>query len=152
MSEPHGMLARAVERLHGHPDEALGVMRQRRWLPRKLVPAGRAWRLGVLLLDRDGRLYETGAVTRAVEPQRGVASKSPDAELRREDRRAAVRGRFAEGETVNFGFAPIDLSALPSGPLSVVDDVVMVRWNARGEVRPLEGYLDERIGLLLEGD
>ena len=58
----------------GTPDEALGELRTSRFRAARFVPTGRAWRLGVLLLDRDGTLYETGNVTRAVEPLRGVAN------------------------------------------------------------------------------
>jgi hypothetical protein len=128
----------------GVADEALATVRTRRFLPRTMVPAGRAWRLGVLLLDREGRLYETGSVTRAIVPLRGVANKSAEAEARRDDRRAAARGRFAEGEVVNFGFRPAD------EVVKVVDGVAVVRWNA-DSYRPLEQYLAERVALLIEG-
>ena len=53
--------------------------------PAVIMPAGRAWRLGVLLIDRDGRLYATGEVTRAIDPKRGVADHSLIADARRED-------------------------------------------------------------------
>lgn len=113
----------------GVHDEALGTLvPARRFRGEVLKPAGRAWRLGALLLDRDGQLYATGEVTRAIEPLRGVANKSPDAEARREKRRAAVRGRFAEGEVVNFGYRPIDPP----------DDVNGV---------PLAAYLADRVAL-----
>jgi hypothetical protein len=135
------------------PDEALGRLREHRRFAlnrtRVLEPVGRAWRLGVLLLVRDGSLYATGTVTRAIEPPLGTANKSPEAEERREDRRAAVRGRFAEGEVVNFGFSAVDLDALTE-PLAVVDGTVMVRWSPSG-LAPLESYLAERLALLLEG-
>lgn len=151
MPELSNLLRRTVEELQsrGIPDEALAVSKTSRFRLRRLVPAGRAWRLGVLLIDRDAVLYATGTVTRAVEPLRGVANKSPDAEARREDRRAAVRGRFAAGETVNFDFEPIDLGALGAGtaPLSIRDGAVFVRWNDQA-TRPLEEYLAEWLGLL----
>jgi hypothetical protein len=103
-------IAEAVAALEaaGVHDEALGTLvPARRFRGETLRPAGRAWRLGALLLAADGTLYSTGEVTRAIEPLRGVANKSPDAEARREKRRAAVRGRFAEGEVVNFAFESI---------------------------------------------
>jgi hypothetical protein len=148
MSELAALLRRTVEQLEtSHaPDEALAVERLSRWRGRRLVPIGRAWRLGVLLIDRDARLYATGQVTRAIEPLRGVANKSPDAEVRREHRRAAARGRFPEGETVNFDYRAIDLEA-PDEPLVIEAGTVMVRWNGTA-TRTLEGYLAERVDLL----
>ena len=143
------MLARVVLELDESavPDEALATLKRSRFGPLKLVKAGRAWRLGVILLGRDGTLYASGEATRAVEPQRGVANKSAEAEERRELRRAAVRGRFATGEVVNFGFAAID-SEDQGGPVTVVDGIPMVRWNPTANPRPLEGYLAERLALL----
>ena len=150
---PHGqtgpvdlaeLLQRTVRELQdaGIPDEALGILKNRRLSAPKFTPAGRAWRLGVLLLDHDARLYRIGAITRAVEPPRGVANKSAEAEERRELRRAAVRGKFAEGEVVNYGYEPFEPP--------VVDGVPMVPWNASGALRPLEDYLAERISLARE--
>ena len=144
------LIARTVASLEENeaPDEALAVLKPARGLFReRLVPTGRAWRLGVLLIDRDGRLYSTGTVTRAIEPLRGVTNRSAQAEARRDDRRAAVRGRFPEGEVVNFGHTPIDLDTAP-GPLSVVDGVVLVRWSATGAPRPLADYLADRLAVL----
>ena len=109
----------------GAPDEALARFRQPgglrgllgpRLIPRRLISTGRAWRLGVLLIDASGRLYSTGEVTRAIEPLRGVANKSPDAELRRDNRRLAVRSGFAIGEVVNFGYELVEFGA--SGALA----------------------------------
>jgi hypothetical protein len=115
----------------GVHDEALGTLVPARRLRGEVIrPAGRAWRLGALLLARDGTLYETGRVTRAIDPLRGQANKSPDAEARRDKQRAAVRGRFAPGETVNFGYRQID------APESV------------GGV-PLGDYLAERVALAI---
>lgn len=139
----------------GAPDEALGELREGRGIGRmraqpKLVPVGRAWRLGVVLLDRAGRLYATGEITRAIEPQVAVTNRSAAAELKREYRRAAVRGPFATGETINHEFEPIDLSAdalrAGSGPLSVDGEELLVRLTSGSRV-PLERYLADRVGL-----
>jgi hypothetical protein len=156
------LLAHTIEVLdtRGIPDEALGVMRPAHRIlglmrPAVIVPAGRAWRLGVLLIDRSGALYATGMVTRAITPNRGVADHSLIADARREDQRAAVRGSFAEGEVVNFGYSPIALDEeslrVGAGPLSMNATTVMVKWDTSGAGRgsaPLETYLAERIGLL----
>jgi hypothetical protein len=158
----HELRAHTIEMLEtrGISDEALGVMRPAHRIlglmrPAVIVPAGRAWRLGVLLIDRSGRLYSTGMVTRAITPKRGVADHSLIADARREDQRAAVRGSFAEGEVVNFGYSPIPLDEASlragAGPLSMDGTTVTVRWDTSGAGRgsaPLETYLAERIALL----
>ena len=157
-SQLGGMLAATVAELErvGAADEALGVLQEGRGIGRlrgqpKLVPVGRAWRLGVVLLDRSGALFATGEITRAIEPQVAVTNRSAAAELKREYRRAAVRGPFPAGETINHEFAPIDLgeSALGtgSGPLSLGDDgTVLVRLPSGSRV-PLDTYLADRVAL-----
>lgn len=155
------LLGQTVETLRcaGVEDEALGVMKRARGLAAlsgasRLVPVGRAWRLGVLLLDGEARLYSTGDVTRAIEPLRAVTNRSAQAEARREDRRAAARGRFTEGEVVNFGHELLaidpDSLAIGDGPVSLIDGVIVVRWNGTA-VRPLTDYLADRSRLLVEG-
>lgn len=117
-----------------------------------MVPLGRVWRLGVLLLGRDATLYATGMTTRALEPGRpGYQSQS--AELRREYRAAAFRGPFAPGETVNFDARLIDLSpaalASAGGPLVLDGERPLVRWAAAGAAAvPLDVYLADRVALL----
>ncbi|KPG78587.1 hypothetical protein AEQ27_14485 [Frigoribacterium sp. RIT-PI-h] len=116
-----------------------------------LEPAGRAWRLGVLLLGTDGRVFETGRITRAVTPTRSQ-HLSAQVEQRKAERRAAVRGQFAEGEVVTYAYEPVDLStgALQAGEqrLPVRDGRALVRWGAAaGEVRDLAAYLAGRAGL-----
>ena len=156
------LLARTIEELQARDirDEALGVMKPAHRIlglarPAVIVPAGRAWRLGVLLIDREGRLYSTGTVTRAVTPKRGVADHSLAADAHREVQRAAVRGSFADGEVVNFGYSPIPIDEVNLragvGPLSMSGTTVTVRWDTSGAGRgsaPLETYLAERISLL----
>jgi hypothetical protein len=146
------------------PSEALAILHKGRGIGALrtapyMVRVGQAWRLGVVLLDAEGRLYATGEVTRAVEPKLAVTNRSPAADRRREFRRAAVRGKFADGETINHGFTPLTLDALtleaarlaglapatPAGshavephaagphvigPLSLSGDTVMVAWGS----------------------
>ncbi|WP_210481634.1 hypothetical protein [Naasia sp. SYSU D00948] len=144
---------------YGARDEALARLETRRGflgLGRRtvLAPAGRAWRLGVLLLDRDGRLYAGGAVTRAVEP-RHPNYQSVSGEERREMRRLALES-FPPGEVVNYGADELALDEESllhgSGPLRLVEGEVRVQW-ARGQgLVPLERYLEERCRLLVQHD
>lgn len=151
------LLDAARERLRAAPREALGeLVEPRRILgvPRasRIVRRGEAWHLGVLLLADDAVLA-TGDIVRArQEARRGYTAESQ--RRRAELAAAARRGGFAEGETVHIGWRMLDAVAVDrgeaSGPLALVDDVVSVRWSAAGGFMPLERYLDERIGLLLE--
>ena len=152
-----GLLDTARERLRAAPREALGeLVEPRRILGLARAPRierrGEAWHLGVLLLTDDAVLA-TGDIVRArQEARRGYTAESQrrGAELAA----AARRGGLAEGETVHIGWRMLDADAVDrgeaSGPLSSVDGVVSVRWSAAGGFLPLERYLDERVGLLLE--
>jgi len=129
----------------GVADEALAQIKPQRrlgpiTLPLSFAPAGRAWRLGEVLLDRDARLYATGSVTRAITPKDFAANKSPAEETRRELQRAAVRGKFRQGETLNFGFTPLTVG---DGILTESDGELLLRL-AHAEVS-LESYLADRI-------
>jgi hypothetical protein len=134
-------------------DEALATVKASRRLllvqtSASMQPAGRAWRLGVLLLGRDGEVWATGRITRATEPKK-EQGLSASVEERRDARRAASK-RFTEGEVVNFGHVrlPLDAESLRGGaadPLLLRDGVLHVRWG-RGpdEVRELRAYLADR--------
>jgi hypothetical protein len=158
VTSPGDLVTAARRRLEeaDAPLEALGEHapqgRVIRRAPR-IRPVGSAWRLGVLLMTPDGDLLEVGDVVRAAtEARRGYAAES--ARARAVERGAAVRGGFREGETVHVGWRRIDLDAVDrgeaSGPLEVVDGVVMVRWAPAGGLVPLEVYLPDRIALLLD--
>ncbi|NYF10400.1 hypothetical protein HDC94_001556 [Leifsonia sp. AK011] len=139
------LVADAAARLDaaGVPDEALAELRPERRLgpltrPAKFVPVGRAWRLGDLLVTRDGELLATGSVVRAVVPKDFSANKSPAEEHRRNLQRAAARGPFATGESVNYDFRP----AL--GHTVVEHDGTVTLRLAYAEVA-LEAYLADRV-------
>ena len=140
----------------GARDEALGVWRERRTFgiarPPVIEPTGRAWRLGALLLDREGNLYATGRVTRAIEPRDYNSDKTVAGEARRDEQRAAARGSFRAGETVNFDMVPLDLDTLdedhPRPPLTSENGELFV---VDGAVRaPLLRYMADRADLLPE--
>jgi hypothetical protein len=116
-----------------------------------MQPHGRVWPLGVLLLARDGGLFATGKVTRAV-PEGYPGYQSPGVEVRRGYRAAAHNGRFAEGDTVNFDTVAIDLLDLGDGPLFLEEGRPRVRWNPThpAQSRPLDVYLADRASLLID--
>ncbi|MDR5698760.1 hypothetical protein [Agromyces aerolatus] len=126
--------------------------------PARLRPVGRVWRLGVLVLDDAGRVYEAGRVVRAERPARRSITANAVAE-HRAYRAAAVKGGIAEGETVVFDARPValDPAALADGALTdpdadvqLRDGVVQVRWSPTqaNALVPLDRYLAERADLL----
>ena len=158
----HGLLTRAILRLEtmGLGDEAIAILRPARRIgfiprPAAMDSVGRAWRLGVLLLDRHGRLFAIGGITRSIELTHETVYMNAEAMHRRELRVAATRGGFALGDVVNFDVVEIALDAASlraeTGPLSLRGDTVMVRWVA-GEgdqgLTSLESYLAERMDIL----
>ncbi len=120
-----------------------------------LKPAGRVWRLGVVLLDADARLYATGAIVRAVPPGH-PGHVSQLAEQRKAERAAALKAGYPDGETVNFEAPEIVLDAAvlraADGPVVLRDEGILVRWSpASGAgLMPLAGYLRERVELLAD--
>lgn len=151
------LLRAMAERLAeaGARDEALAehvVPKPLLGIPRRptLRSLGRAWRLGALLLARDGSVWQTGISTRVTEPGR-PQFHSASVEQRRAYRAAALQGRFPLGETVNHGVRPIALDESlvgGPGPLVVEGGAALVRWGTDAPV-PLERYLDDLADLLL---
>lgn len=144
------LLAQAAKDLAGVPKEGLGEERESRWRGRRIVRAGEAWHLGVLLIDGT-RVLATGEVLRAADPgRRGYTAES--ARERAARRQEALRGGFREGEVVHVGWSVIDVGVVDagasSGPLAMIDGVPQVRWSAAGGFMPLEAYLRERVELL----
>ncbi|HEY4225463.1 MAG TPA: hypothetical protein VGM70_06585 [Pseudolysinimonas sp.] len=157
------IIAVAVDRLTaaGARTETLAELR----IPRRIGPItraprfttiGRVWRLGVLLLapdgDGGGRLFATGAVTRARDP-RHPNFTSVSGEERREVREAARRSGFAAGQAIDYDAVPLPLDgSLGSvGPLVVRDGALIVSWNAgrsADSLTPFADYLAERVELL----
>jgi hypothetical protein len=155
-------LDRAVRRLEeaGIADEALAVFTTPKrvlFVQRApvMLPVGRVWPLGVLLLGRDGSLHATGKITRAV-PAGYPGYQSPGVEVRRGYRAAAHAGRFVEGDTVNFDTTEIVLEPgvvdVTSTPLFIEGGQARVRWNPThpSQSRSLDVYLGDRVGLLID--
>ncbi|MCU1508466.1 MAG: hypothetical protein JWQ12_731 [Glaciihabitans sp.] len=153
------LLSRTVAQLDaaGAKDEALATFVPSRGIgpirtPDALRPAGRAWRLGVLLLDRHGNLFSVGEVTRAVEPGRAATNRSAEGERRRAIRRIAARGRFAPGEVINFDYRLIEPGR--DAVVSIDDDGrPVLHWDVGGReaTQPLDEYLADRAELLILG-
>ena len=149
MGPTEELLRDARARLAAAPRESLGRERTSRWRADRIVPAGAAWHLGVLLLTDEGVL-STAEILRAAEPvRRGYTAES--ARARAERRAQARRGGFAEGEVVHVGWRAIDVGEVDaggaSGPLALIDATPHVRWSPAGGWMPLERYLTEQIDL-----
>lgn len=153
--EAETLLEAARIRLADVPREALGELREARRTfgitraPR-IVPAGEAWHLGVLLVA-DEQVAATGEIIRAREEvRRGFPAESQ--RRRAELAGAARRGGFAEGQTVHLGWRAIEIGEVDaaSSPIALVDGVPLVRWSASAALVPLERYLREQVELLLD--
>lgn len=117
---------------HRRPSRRIGPVQ----LAEKLIPAGRAWRLGEVLVTDTGRLLATGVVTRSLEPRQFAANKSPAEEARRDLQRAAVRGRFPSGAAVNVDYRDVETAVDATGDLTV---------ELADAVVGLEAYLADRV-------
>jgi hypothetical protein len=119
--------------------------------PAKFVMVCPVWRLGVVLLTRDGALFATGAVTRARDPKHPNYT-SVSGEERRELREAARKAGFSNHDTLNFDALPLPLDDTLGklGPLVLRDGELTVSWNASRSpetLRPFASYLRERVEL-----
>lgn len=155
--------SRAVHRLRdaGVAPEALAHLEPagRRLLvfPRapRMRRVGEVWRLGVLLLDTDARLYVAGRLTRAAERGR-LGYQSLSLEERRDVAAAALRGGFPAGAAVNFDARMLSLDAPDSvsgSPLGYDQGAIRVRWHPSAPLQgapTLEQYLAERVDLLID--
>lgn len=92
-------------------------------------PIGRVWRLGAFLITPDGKLLATGRAVRVANTERMRSVVAASITEHHELARAAARGGYRLGETVNFDARPVD----PERP--GIDD--------------LEAYLADRAELLL---
>lgn len=157
--DPAALFNDARRRLEGSAREAIGRreepgrLRSALGARPRIVPAGEAWRLGLLLLADDAVLA-TGEILRsAAERRRGFTAEA--SRHRAELQAMCSRGGFAEGTTVNIDPTPLDLDRLATdgrtGPLERRGTQVLVHWTPGAGPMPLDAYLDERIRLLRDG-
>lgn len=92
-------------------------------------PIGRVWRLGAFLLTPQGDVLGTGRVVRVNRPERFRSVVANAITEHHELARAAARGGYRDGETVNFDAKTVDLE--------------------RPGVPDIAAYLEERADLLL---
>ncbi|WIB76681.1 hypothetical protein DEJ28_13610 [Curtobacterium sp. MCPF17_002] len=134
------------------PKAVLGIRREP-----TIRSLGRVWRVGALLIgatvETGGQVWATGRITRVTEAGRSQFV-SVSAEVRRAYRAAAAKGHFEPGDTVNHGATPIPLDESlvgADGALFVEGDIPLVRWSpAASTAVPLEAYLADRVGLLVD--
>jgi hypothetical protein len=155
LSDARDALAATRDRLEaaGARDELLAERVPRRFRSDTFARLGRVWRVGVLLLGRDGALYATGHSIR-VDELRHDNHQSNLAAERRAVRAIALAAGVPAGETLDYDAEPISLDAGladSAGPVILTGDGVMVRWNPGSiELVPFAAYLDERAGLLAD--
>jgi hypothetical protein len=164
LTDARAALAAAAERLAAEgatpeqlattvpPRRALGVIARRETFRR----TGAGFLLGALLVTPRGEVFAPGRIVRASR-QVLPGHQSESARARRELRQRLLDARFAEGSTVVIDSRPLpldDLAAMTKerGPLVLSDAGMLVRWmpTAPDEaLRPLDGYLAERLDLAL---
>lgn len=142
----------------GCPPDGLGAYEPpRRRLfgtrPARIIRVGSGWRLGVLVVASDGAVFSGGSTLRAHVPPPVKGYTADSARERDELRHCAIRGGFAEGETVHWALEPVVAEAVgaSTSPLALRDGRLVVRWAPRAPIAgapSLEAYLAERAGLL----
>ena len=159
IDEAHDLLQAAADELaaSGARDEALAELVTGRKIlmlerPATFQPLGRVWRLGALLLRREGGLFATGSITRAVEP--GYPGHiSVSVELRKAYRGMALKAGYPDGETINFAASRIELEASiteSTGPVVVRNGALGVLWSPQNPTTtPFATYLSDRVELLV---
>lgn len=157
LADARAALTATVARLResGVRDEALAefVPERRVLLVRRsatMRPLGRVWRLGVLLIDENGRLFVAGGHTRAL-PSGHPNFQSVSGEQRREYRVAALHA-YPEGEAVNFEAREVALDPglrTSPGVITLDDEGVKLRWSPAGGLVPFRRYLEERVEFAL---
>lgn len=146
-------LARLTAAAHPHdhlgttvgPRKSLGI------IPRKQTyrRAGTGWRLGVVAIDTEARLYSVGQIVRATR-QVLPGHQAESARERRAVKEQLVDVGFPDGATVLLD--PSLVSGDSVGAVVVRDGRALVRWMPSAPdtaLTPLPAYLAERVALAL---
>ena len=132
--------------------KALGLIPRRASMRR----VGEGWRLGVLLVTREGELFAARQVFRAAR-QVLPGHQSTSAQQRLARRLVALDAGFPDGSTIVL-YAPRipldDAEAMRAhaGPVVVRDGRLLVRWmpgSPDDALTALDAYLNERLDLAL---
>lgn len=133
-------------------------VRSRWWFTKhdRFLVADHAWPLGVLLLTPAATLYGAGETVRGVAPAHPT-HVSVERERRRALTSTAYDSGFTRGETLFVNTTLLNFDELDTtgdaGPLTLQANGVSVRWNPRDphhSPRPLAGYLEEQVALVIE--
>ena len=118
--------------------------------PARITRIGAGWRLGALVVATTGEIFVGGETLRAHVPPPVKGYTAESARERDELRHCAIRGGFAEGETVHWQLVPLDAQA-PAAPVAIRDGRLVVRWAPYAPIATapsLEDYLAERVSLI----
>lgn len=163
-ADDRAALAATVARLtqaahpHDHFGTTIGARKSLGFIPRKQTyrRAGVGWRLGVVAVDTDGRLYVVGQIVRATR-QVLPGHQAESARERRAMKEQLVDVGFPDGATVLLDAVPVVNPAAvqpttASGPVVVRDGRILIRWMPSAPdsaLMPLPAYLAERTELAL---
>ncbi|RZS59527.1 hypothetical protein EV141_0756 [Microcella putealis] len=159
-ADDRAALAVAVARLtqaahpHDHFGTTIGARRSLGFIPRKQTyrRAGVGWRLGVVAVDTDARLYVVGQIVRATR-QVLPGHQAESARERRAMKEQLVDVGFPDGATVLLDATPVASGAAEAAGLVVVrDGRILIRWMPSAPdsaLMPLPAYLAERTELAL---
>lgn len=163
-ADDRAALAATVARLtqaahpHDHFGTTIGARKSLGFIPRKQTyrRAGVGWRLGVVAVDTDGRLYVVGQIVRATR-QVLPGHQAESARERRAMKEQLVDVGFPDGATVLLDAVPVVNPAAvqpttASGPVVARDGRILIRWMPSAPdsaLMPLPAYLAERTELAL---
>lgn len=159
-ADDRAALAATVARLtqaahpHDHFGTTIGARKSLGFIPRKQTyrRAGVGWRLGVVAVDIDGRLYVVGQIVRATR-QVLPGHQAESARERRAMKEQLVDVGFPDGATVLLDATPVARGAAEAaGPVVVRAGRILVRWMPGAPdsaLMPLPSYLAERTELAL---
>ncbi len=165
-ADDRAALAATVARLtqaahpHDHFGTTIGARKSLGFIPRKQTyrRAGVGWRLGVVAVDTDGRLYVVRQIVRATR-QVLPGHQAESARERRAMKEQLVDVGFPDGATVLLDAVPVTENgpapaqmATASGPVVVRDGRILIRWMPSAPdsaLMPLPAYLAERTELAL---